>query len=167
MDERYDLIRSVRDEHFRYIRNYMPQLGWFNDQHISYMYEMPTMRSWQRLADAGKLSGAAAVYMAREKPVEELYDVDSDPFELRNLATAPEHRETLERLRGVHRRWQEETIDLGLLPEADLRTRFGNEAPYHGRPPRAGAFIRCSGSPRRRIWPVAANPHRSRGLPSC
>src|SRR6185437_9477336 len=26
--------------------------------------------------------------------------------------------------------WQESIIDLGLLPEADLRTRFGTEAPY-------------------------------------
>jgi len=107
----------------------MPQLPWFHDQYRSYRYEMPTMAAWQRLADAGKLSGAAAVFMARSKPVEELYDVQADPFEVRNLAGLAEYQETLERLRTVHRRWQEEIIDLGLLPEADLRTRFGSEAP--------------------------------------
>jgi uncharacterized sulfatase len=130
MDERYDLIRSVRDDRYKYIRNYMPQLPWFHDQYISYMYEMPTMGAWQRLADAGALAGPPAVFMARSKPEEELYDVQSDPFEVRNLAGQPEHRATLERLRAEHRRWQQEIVDLGLLPEADLRTRFGGEAPY-------------------------------------
>jgi uncharacterized sulfatase len=130
MDERYDLIRSVRDKNYKYIRNYMPQLPWFGDQHISYMYEMPTMTAWQGLADRGALSGAPAVFMAREKPAEELYDVEADPFEVRNLAAMPEHRATLGRLRRAHREWQEAIIDLGLLPEADLRTRFGREAPY-------------------------------------
>jgi uncharacterized sulfatase len=130
MDERYDLIRSVRDHRYRYIRNYMPQLPWFHDQHISYMYEMPTMAAWQRLADMGKLSGAPALFMARTKPVEELYDIQADPFEVRNLADQDQYQDVLERLRRAHRAWQDEVIDLGLLPEADLRTRFGDEAPH-------------------------------------
>jgi uncharacterized sulfatase len=130
MDERYDLIRSVRDHNHKYIRNYMPQLPWFHDQYISYMYEMPTMKAWQRLADADLLGGGPAVFMARNKPVEELYDVAADPFEMRNLAGSPDHREVLERLRRAHHAWQEDVVDLGLLPEADLRTRFGSEAPY-------------------------------------
>ncbi len=130
MDERTDLIRSVRDARYKYIRNYIPQLPWFGSQHISYMDEMPTMRAWQRLADQGKLTGASAIFMASSKPTEELYDTRDDPFEVHNLADAPEHRDTLRRLREAHRAWQEEIIDLGLLPEADLRTRFGTRAPY-------------------------------------
>jgi uncharacterized sulfatase len=130
MDERYDMVRSVRDHRFKYIRNYMPHLPWFHEQYISYMYEMPTMKAWQRLADRGELKGPSAVFMARQKPVEELYDVEADPYEVRNLAGLAEHQETLERFRTAHRRWQEEIIDLGLLPEADLRTRFGSEAPF-------------------------------------
>jgi uncharacterized sulfatase len=130
MDERYDMVRAVRDHRYKYIRNYMPHLPWFHEQHISYMYEMPTMGAWQRLADLGKLSGPPAVFMARQKPVEELYDVVADPFEVRNLAGLAEYQATLERFRAAHRRWQEEIVDLGLLPEADLRTRFGREVPY-------------------------------------
>ncbi len=130
MDERYDMLRSVRDRRYKYIRNYLPHLPWFHHQHISYMYEMPTMRVWQRLADAGKLSGPQAIFMARSKPTEELYDTEADPHELNNLASSAEHCETLQRLRKAHRDWQEEIIDLGLLPEADLRTRFGDEPEY-------------------------------------
>ncbi|RUL87074.1 DUF229 domain-containing protein [Tautonia sociabilis] len=130
MDERYDLIRMVRDERYKYIRNYLPQLPYFHHQHISYMYEMPTMQDWQRMADAGALTGPPAAFMALEKPAEELYDTEADPFEVNNLAGSPEHRAILERLRAEHRRWQLEIVDLGLLTEADLRTRFGDRPPY-------------------------------------
>ncbi|QDV35023.1 sulfatase-like hydrolase/transferase [Tautonia plasticadhaerens] len=130
MDERYDLIRMVRDKRYTYIRNYLPHLPYFHHQHISYMYEMPTMRDWQRLADSGELTGGAAAFMTLSKPVEELYDTRLDPSEVENLASSPEHREILERLRAEHRRWQLEVVDLGLLPESDLRTRFGERAPY-------------------------------------
>ncbi|MBM3947312.1 MAG: sulfatase, partial [SAR202 cluster bacterium] len=41
MDEAYDLIRSVRDQRFRYIRNFRPDLPY--SQRIAYMDEMPTM----------------------------------------------------------------------------------------------------------------------------
>jgi len=59
MDEAIDFVRTARDDRYRYIRNYMPHLPWFHHQHISYMYEMPTTRVWQELADRGELSGTA------------------------------------------------------------------------------------------------------------
>ena len=130
MDERYDMIRSVRDKRYKYIRNYMPHLPWFHHQHISYMYEMPTMQVWQQLADAGKLEGPPAVFMAMHKPTEELYDTQNDPDEVNNLAGSPEHQEILERMRDAHRQYMIQIVDLGLLPEADLRTRFGDRAPH-------------------------------------
>jgi uncharacterized sulfatase len=130
MDERYDFCRAVSDGRFKYIRNFLPHLPWFGSQHVSYMFEMPTMRAWERLAAEGKLSGPAALWMAATRPSEELYDTRDDPHEVVNLAAAPGHRETLERLRRECRRWQEEIADLGLLPEDDVRARFGSEPPY-------------------------------------
>lgn len=130
MDERYDMVRAVRDRKYKYIRNYMPHLPWFHEQYVSYMYEMPTMKVWQRLADEGKLTGAAAVFMAKSKPTEELYDTEADPYEVKNLAGSKEHTETLTRLRTAHRDWMKDIVDLGLLPESDLRTRFGGKPEY-------------------------------------
>jgi arylsulfatase A-like enzyme len=130
MDERYDMLRAVRDKRYKYIRNYMPHLPWFHHQYISYMYEMPTMQVWQRLADEGKLSGPTAVFMAHSKPTEELYDTEADPHEVHNLADSPQHRDILQRMRDELRRWMVEIVDLGLLPEGDLRTRFGNTPAY-------------------------------------
>jgi hypothetical protein len=130
MDERIDMIRAVRDKRYKYIRNYLPHLPYFHHQHISYMYEMPTMKAWQRLADAKQLSGPAATFMALEKPAEELYDTAADPHEVNNLAGSPEHRETLKRLRAAMSQWQAEIVDLGFLPEADLRARFAKSSEY-------------------------------------
>lgn len=130
MDERNDMLRSVYDGQYRYIRNYRPDLPWFHDQHLNYAIEMPTLRDWERLSAEGKLDGPAAIFMAHVKPTEELYDVKADPWEIQNLADRPEHQETLKKLRAEHLRWRREILDLGFLPESELRTRFGDEPPY-------------------------------------
>ncbi len=127
MDERIDLLRCVRDKKWKYIRNYRPDRVW--SQHIGYMYEMPTMAVWQKLHDEGKLNEVQDRFF-HTKPAEELYDTEADPWEIRNLAEAPEHRDTLQRLRTELRRWLLEIRDVGFLPEAELRTRFGATAPH-------------------------------------
>jgi len=127
MDERIDLLRCVRDRKWKYIRNYRPDRVW--SQYIGYMYEMPTMAVWQKLHDEGKLNEIQDRFF-HTKPAEELYDTEADPWEIRNLAEAPEHRETLQRLRAELRRWLLEIRDVGFLPEAELRTRFGATAPH-------------------------------------
>ena len=48
---------------------------------------------------------------------EELYDLDTDPHEIRNLAAAPQHRLLLDRLRGVLEKWIEESNDQGKQAE--------------------------------------------------
>ncbi len=127
MDERIDFLRCARDKRWKYIRNYMPHRPWA--QFIGYMYEMPTMKAWQRLHDEGKLNEVQDRFF-RPKPVEELYDTEADPWEIRNLADDAAQRETLERMRAELRRWQLEIRDLGFLPEYELRTRFGAKAPH-------------------------------------
>ena len=127
MDERYDMIRCVRDKRYKYIRNFMPHVKYA--QYISYMYQMPTMQVWQRMYDAGELKGPQKFFF-EPKATEELYDTLEDPHEVANLANDPAHRETLERMRKELRRWQKEIKDLGLLSEGDLRSRFGGKPQY-------------------------------------
>jgi N-sulfoglucosamine sulfohydrolase len=132
MDEAYDMMRTVRDTRYRYIRNFYP--GRPYAQHIEYMEEMPTMREWRRrykdhMNAVGPEYGTALnpvqlLFMAPEKPAEELYDLDTDPYEIRNLAGSPEHQSVLARMRQTLEAWQQETGDLGLVPEAALRERM-------------------------------------------
>ncbi|TWT66866.1 Choline-sulfatase [Posidoniimonas polymericola] len=123
MDERNDLIRSVRNQRYRYIRNFMPWEPY--TQWIGYGERNATMKELRRLAAAGELPEASRLYMSVRKPAEELYDLHRDPHELVNLADNPtlEHREVLARTRAELREWQLATGDLGLIPEPILRQR--------------------------------------------
>jgi hypothetical protein len=56
--------------------------------------------------------------------VEERYDTEEDPHEVRNLADLPEFESTLETMRSVHSEWVDQTGDLGMIPELDLVRRM-------------------------------------------
>ena len=128
MDERYDMTRVVRDKHYKYFRNYMPHLPYW--PWMDYAEKLPTAQELRRLAAAGQLIGAAAGFVQDRKPVEELFDIQADPHETRNLVASPEHREALERMRAAHLEWSRRTKDLGLLPEQDLRDRAAGSSEY-------------------------------------
>jgi uncharacterized sulfatase len=121
MDETYDRIRSVRDKHFQYIRNFHPELPYA--QRIAYMEEMPTMKVWRRLNEEGKLNAVQKQFFAPIKAPEELYDVEADPDEVDNLAGRPEYQDKLKELRASLDRWLVETNDLGAIPERELIKR--------------------------------------------
>src|SRR5262249_9164233 len=107
---------------------YHPYKPWA--QTLEYMEEMPTMQAWRKLAAAGKLEGSAALWMRPTKPFEELYDLENDPHELKNLAADGKHQKTLDRMRKFHLAWHRETRDLGLMPEALVNERSKGRTPY-------------------------------------
>lgn len=127
MDERYDLVRSVRDKRYIYIRNYMPHRIY--GQHIDYMFQTPTTRKWKALYDEGKLDDAQKRFW-ETKPAEELYDLESDRDEVRNLAESGAHREILERMRKAQLGHALKIRDVGFLPETEMHARSGGDAPY-------------------------------------
>jgi arylsulfatase A-like enzyme len=127
MDERYDMSRAVRDQKFLYIRNFYPQRpqGTFLD----YMFQTPTTRVWKQLFDAGKLDAAQSFFW-KTKPAEELYDLEADPYQIKNLAGNADQQATLERLRDATKQWMFRIKDLGLLPEGRMLELAGEDAPY-------------------------------------
>ncbi len=127
MDERYDLVRSVRDKQFVYIRNYMPHRVY--GQYLDYMFQTPTTRVWKQLYDEGKLKPPQTAFWER-KPPEELYDLRSDPDEVHNLAASPMHRDVVRRLRTEQQEQIERVRDVGLLPEAEMHRRAPGSTPY-------------------------------------
>ena len=127
MDERYDLVRSVRDQRYVYVRNYMPHKIY--GQYIDYMFQTPTTRVWKRLYDEGKLK-PPQTYFWETKPPEELYDLQNDPDEVHNLAASPEHQAILQRLRQAQHEQVLAVRDVGFLPEDEIHSRLAGSTPY-------------------------------------
>jgi arylsulfatase A-like enzyme len=128
MDERYDLARSVTDGRYVYIRNYLPHLS--TAQHVSYQHETPTTRVWKQLFDEGRLNEAQSQFWRAPRAPEELYDLENDPDEVKNLAAAPEHQAVLRKLRKAQQDLAREIRDVGFLPEGEIHSRSAGSTPY-------------------------------------
>ncbi len=127
MDERYDMVRSVRDQRYVYVRNYLPHLIY--GQHLAYMFETPATQVWKRLYDEGKLKPPQTLFW-EPKPAEELYDLETDPDEVRNLAGSAKHDSVLRRLRDAQQEHARGIRDIGFLPEDEIHSRSAGSTPY-------------------------------------
>ena len=115
IDERFDMVRTVRSRDFRYVRNLMPWRPAL--QHVSYGEQNAIMQEMRTLLALEKLPPQSAQWFATPRAAEELYDLNADPWELVNLAREPAHAATLKALSAECDRWQIETRDVHLLPE--------------------------------------------------
>lgn len=114
MDERYDMVRTARDERYRYIRNYMPHLR--HGQHVQFMWLQAGYREWEQLHLDGELTPLQDRFW-HDRPAEELYDLRRDPDETRDLADDPEHARVLARMRRALDEHMLATGDNGFIPE--------------------------------------------------
>ena len=111
MDISIDRMRAVRTRQHKYIRNYYPAIPYM--QHNPYKEEnYPTWNLVKEWNSQGKLNREQALFASAVKPIEELYDLRSDPDEVHNLATDPRQHETLQKLRAL--------VD-GFVRENDVR----------------------------------------------
>lgn len=128
MDERYDIVRAVRDAEFRYVRNFSPHRPW--GQHYTYPFTVqPSMRSWYDEYRAGRCNPMQAAYW-EAKPAEELYRLADDPHELHNLAGDPQYAELLDKYRNKLRQQLLQSRDSGLIPEGMLSQLAGEQTIY-------------------------------------
>ena len=125
VDEVRDLSRSVRDERYLYIRNYMPHLGY--NQPTAWPDSGEIRHDFYRMTNKEKMTAAQWHFAGPTRPVEELYDCQADPQNLKNLADSEAHQKTLKRLRKAHRKHITQTVDLGFLPESEAWEMFSNK----------------------------------------
>src|SRR5207253_1334376 len=96
---------------------------------VAYMFETPTTRVWQRLHAEGRLTPAQDAFWRPRSP-EELYDLKTDPDEVRNLAGAAGHQADLQKLRQAQQDLAARIRDVGFLPEGELLSRSQGSPPY-------------------------------------
>jgi arylsulfatase A-like enzyme len=114
MDERYDMVRTVRNNRYRYIRNYAPHRPW--GTHQAYAWQQRGYQVWEQAHLDGKLNPVQERFW-HDKPAEELYDLQTDPDEVNNLIDNPAHRTGLGELRAALDRHMLAVNDNGFIPE--------------------------------------------------
>ncbi|MDZ4848124.1 MAG: sulfatase-like hydrolase/transferase [Pirellulaceae bacterium] len=122
VDEAFDVSRSVRDQRWLYIRNFMPHLPWMQPE--AYSDTSIFRQELKLLALQGKLDSAARMYTDAPRPLEELYDTEADPHQLKNLVDDEAYGTRLEVMRAELRRWQMQTRDAGFLTEPQMWARM-------------------------------------------
>ena len=116
-DETVDRIRCVRNERYKYIRNFYPERPML--QANRYKDAKPILIELRKLHAGGKLNELQEkILFAPTRPKEELYDLVTDPNELTNLADDPEYFPTMEAMRNRLEMWIEKTGDKGATPES-------------------------------------------------
>ncbi len=97
--------RSLRTRDWKYILNLHPEFQ--HHSHISRSNQRNLQSYWTSFVAAAKTNPAAAAVIKRytERPAEELYDLQADPHERRNLAAEPKHAERLAAMRAELRAW--------------------------------------------------------------
>ena len=114
-------LRAVRSRQWKYIRNLSPESE--HHSHIDRDERADSKvywSSWVRRAERDA-SAAAAVRRYHQRPAEELYDLDADPWELVNLASEPKQAMRLRQLRAELDAWMQENGDEGLPTEQARR----------------------------------------------
>ncbi len=121
-DEHADMIRAVRNDRFKYMRNINPQKAYYLP--LSFREQMPLMQEMLQMRDAGTLDEIESLWFRSSKPEEELFDCINDPEELYNLEGDPEYADILSELRAECDRWMKEVDDKGFMDEHEMVKQF-------------------------------------------
>jgi len=121
--------RAVRDARWKLILNLNADAEFSN-----VLTDGDILNSWRKKGEAGDAFAReqAARYVTR--PAVELYDLQSDPWELTNIASVSEHKDTILRLRKQLEAWMKQQGDEGAATElgADER-QIGRQGRNRGR----------------------------------
>lgn len=126
-------MRAVRDTRYKLIRNLTPDLTYS----IGGLHKGEPIESWQ--ADA-KNDPALAARVAHlfNRPGEELYDLQADPYEMKNIAADPALAEIKAKLQKELDTWMVQQKDKGLETENLANTRQGKSDEGEPKAPKKG-----------------------------
>ncbi len=124
-DDCYDMSRAVYDGRYIYIRNFMPHIPYIQNA-VIYNRGKAGFEELFRVQEEGTLPPEAED-MFEAKPVEELYDLENDPYELDNLLENDPDNKTADKLRKKLHEWMVKYRDTGLLNEGEMMIKAGGE----------------------------------------
>lgn len=118
-DAEREQTRTVSDGRYRYTRNVMTDVPYL--LRVAYREQIPMTFDLYKLSETGSDDPAHWQFVTKQRPAEEFYDSQADPWETKNLIDSPEHRERIAAMRKKLDAWIKDTGDLGfVLPETKL-----------------------------------------------
>lgn len=117
MDETHDSMRAVRSRDYKLILNLMPERPWL--QYNRYKENgYPMLAELNVLNLKGQLTAEQAAFLAPSKPEVELFDLRSDPYEVKNVAEDPKYAQVKAELLAELEDWRKKVIqDEGVSEE--------------------------------------------------
>ncbi|MDD7984301.1 sulfatase [Lentisphaera marina] len=116
-------IRSVRDKQFKYIRNLNSEgiSSNITTHNLEYKpYGGGWMTSWEEIGQNDKF-WAHRHNLILKRPAEELYDLETDPWEFNNLAQNSQYDDIKESLKTKLTQWMQNQNDLGMKSELSVK----------------------------------------------
>lgn len=114
MDERYDMVRTVTDGRFRYLRNYSPHRPW--GQHGAFEWLAKGYQDWEAAHLAGTLDPVQEAFWGK-KPFEQFFDLNADRDQVHNLIDMPAHAQRIAEMRRALDAHMVAVNDNGFIPE--------------------------------------------------
>ncbi len=127
-DEVTGMRRGLTDGHFKYIRRFTSHLA--AAPCCQYALRVPSWAAWMQAWQENRLPPESCQIWESPQPVEELYDVDNDPWEIYNLAADPSQADRLKQFRNRLAQEMIATYDTGILPETMFHELAGQGTLY-------------------------------------
>ncbi len=111
-----DRVRTVRSREYKYIRNFVHDFPYLPVNRYTMLVEVTLaaiMTHPQRTGGGDFISHLTDT----NRPEEEFYDLQADPFEMNNLASDPQYAGIIAEFRADLDQWVDETQDLGVEVE--------------------------------------------------
>jgi uncharacterized sulfatase len=126
MGEIHFRSRTVRSPRIRYIRNYNNGFSVNAASTANWKATSPIFHLLEILGERNQLDSVQK-NLVLPLPYEELYNIQTDPFELVNLVADSAFNHELENMRKQLEVWQEESKDFGLLEDSPELVKYFNE----------------------------------------
>ncbi|MFI3317836.1 MAG: sulfatase [Rikenellaceae bacterium] len=130
MDDTHDAMRAVRSKSgYKLIHNLMPERPYMQyNQYKEGGY--PPIAEMTYMYLTGQLNEVQSAFFAQTKPDFELYDLNNDPYEIKNLASDPAYDKIEEELLAALNDWRENVIhDTGVSDTFRALDVFPKECP--------------------------------------
>ena len=114
-DYTIERVRSVTTKKFKYLRNFLDDRPFMQPQ---YRDGRDYVEIGRKLHKEGKLTPEQAFMWSEKRVPEELYDLENDPHEVKNLAGDPKYADVFKQHQKILADWIKETDDKGQYPES-------------------------------------------------